>query len=551
MARIDIRQETGTTPESVAKYLLRQKGLDDVPRQYRARLEGWIVNENGQDKYEIGASITIPDDGDILKTTLVPLPLAGSETAGNTTEVPPPQIEGWKLTKVGLLVMGMSGYLIDENNLYILRDGRRISNAEFENDGNRARCFGNEKVAEGLADILGKVIQPGGGAYDTAGLLNDADLVEKMPLVVFQALQINACYNRGSGAMSINTNKAKFYSIGKDETDIPIVVTCVGNENAVNKLVIASPHGDERNAQRLIMAAQKYFIKEGAPADMVYYFVPCISPTMAFADARGIPVVNKNNVREPSIKQLLDDYRTNTNGKNIPYLHDLIAMEVPITPNSTTKRLLRTSIQNHNGSAFATFDDYKNGRRNQGYPIYGIDSNRDVEPWLDSTKCFIAFMERLCDSPGAPDNIKVFMVHGYKDGGGVFGTYDINLTERKAELLPAARDMAYAFWAFLFGGRPEDFYGSTRTLPHNYVGEWNQILYRRLGVLSVDIELPDAPYDEGRRGELPPDGNYYKPDRIKEDFGDDGVLIQRRDGFFRLLETYPSAITDYKNQPIR
>jgi hypothetical protein len=37
------------------------------------------------------------------------------------------------------------------------------------------------------------------------------------------------------------------------------------------------------------MEMQKYFIDKGPPVDTVLYFIPCLSPTMCFADARGIP----------------------------------------------------------------------------------------------------------------------------------------------------------------------------------------------------------------------------------------------------------------------
>jgi hypothetical protein len=46
-------------------------------------------------------------------------------------------------------------------------------------------------------------------------------------------------------------------------------------------LVIAGPHGDERNAQRLIMAAQRHFINTGVDDDnLLLYFIPTLSPTM-------------------------------------------------------------------------------------------------------------------------------------------------------------------------------------------------------------------------------------------------------------------------------
>jgi len=82
---------------------------------------------------------------------------------------------------------------------------------------------------------------------------------------VFQAFQINIRYksetkynNTFLETTHIVINKnCQFKSIGTDETGIPIVVTRVGLETAKYKIIIAGPHGDERNAQRLIMSAQK------------------------------------------------------------------------------------------------------------------------------------------------------------------------------------------------------------------------------------------------------------------------------------------------------
>jgi hypothetical protein len=99
--------------------------------------------------------------------------------------------------------------------------------------------------------------------------------------------------------MSEKNNNSSFWSIGEDETGIPIVATRVETDGPnKKKLVIAGSHGDERNAQRVIMATQRYFINEGdIPDDLALYFIPCLSPTMCFADARGIPLVDMEGTR--------------------------------------------------------------------------------------------------------------------------------------------------------------------------------------------------------------------------------------------------------------
>ena len=37
--------------------------------------------------------------------------------------------------------------------------------------------------------------------------------------------------------------------------------------------------------------------------------------------------------------------------------------------------------------------------------------------------------------------------------------------------------------------------------PLKYAGEWNQLLFIDYDILSVDVELPSWPFDEGRRGQ--------------------------------------------------
>jgi hypothetical protein len=232
----------------------------------------------------------------------------------------------------------------------------------------------------------------------------------------------------------------------------------------------------------------------------------------------------------------------------------LIAKQVPINPSTPeTKRLLRTSIQSYNGTAFADFEKYqansKSHRKDYGisntYPKYGIDANRDVGRWLPSTNRFIDFIEGL-HKKTVPENIKVIMVHGYYPNGGVFGTYKVipnGEPDKKAELADGAKKFAYAFWEYLFSkSTPTPFFGDTNKDPLGYAGEWNQILYKDFGILSVDIELPKKTYDEGRRGDEPKED--YNPESVRKAF-ESGVLVTGKGDFYTLLETYSDKIRGY------
>jgi hypothetical protein len=291
------------------------------------------------------------------------------------------------------------------------------------------------------------------------------------------------------------------------------------------KLVIAGPHGDERNAQRLIMAAQKYFIQHGAPENTVLYFIPSISPTMTFADARGIPIVDKNGR-----KYVSDDTRASINYAlshlTIPHLHNLLEERIPINSRLV---LMREAIQKniYNGIPFKMV----NGRREEDdtFPKIGIDANRDIHMRLPTTQSFDTFM-RSVTRHASPENILVIMVHGYYREGGVFGTYTVN-SDETATLVPQAEKIAKAIWRYLFASDFVPFYEDTATAPLQYAGEWNQLLYNNgRNILSFDIELPGN-FDEGRRGGNPS----YNPNAVKEKFS--GILILGKNSFFELLES--------------
>jgi hypothetical protein len=297
MSKMTVSKESGTTPEAIANYLLQKKDWGDIPKAYRARLENWIINENNQNHYELNTDISVPDDKEIIKITLVQLPFIRGDEKPEMPQ-PNPEPEGWTLTKDGDMVKGTTSFLIDENSYYILKDGRRVNIENVVYNGKDLR-IGAEKPEEGFRIIMegSDLAEPSSTPLEKYKVYDDllkSHGAALKNLVVYQVFQINRGYDRtGSSWQDIpsqSSSIAQFKLIGSDETGIPIIVTRIGNENAAHKLVIAGPHGDKRNAQRLVMAAQQYFIKEGGvPTDTVLYFIPCLSPTMCFADARGIP----------------------------------------------------------------------------------------------------------------------------------------------------------------------------------------------------------------------------------------------------------------------
>jgi hypothetical protein len=431
---------------------------------------------------------------------------------------------GWKLTHDGILVKGMSGYLVDENNLYILQDGRRVEEKDikYRTGGQETDLrIGQEDVWAGLAETLGLK----GETPEKKDSYNTGELLIKyghtMPLVVYQAFQINTCYTQKEYDVIRINDHALFYSIGRDETGIPIVVTQIGTDGPnKKKLVIAGPHGDERNAQRLIMATQWYFIDTRPPDDdTVLYFIPCLSPTMCFADARGIPVVDKDGKPLPLAE---------AKGRiTIPYLHHLIEQ---IIPSADGRKLLRTLIQDYNGTAFNSIGDYNDEIVNEDYPRYGIDTNRDIRKSLESTQRFDAFISSLTAVTG-PENIKVIMVHGYELGGKIYGTYTVN--KGKVDMALGGEDFAKTIHRALFRSEFKKFYRDTQEAPLTYAGEWNQILYKEHDkIISVDLELPKEFFDEGRRQD-PDNNNRYDPMKVQETFN--GVLAPGKDSFQSVL----------------
>jgi hypothetical protein len=261
---------------------------------------------------------------------------------------------------------------------------------------------------------------------------------------------------------------------------------------------------------------------------------------MCFADARGIPVVNEKGepISLDEVKRIL----------TIPYLHDLIATEVPRNPRipHQNRGLLRSLIQDENGTAYNNFADYQAGIVNENYPVFGIDANRDVRQSLESTQVFDALINLLTRTTRS-ENIAVVMMHGYYSGGGVFGTYAIEngANVAHAVMVKGGKDFANAIWKFLYTSKVDDFYSDTESYPLKYAGEWNQLLYNNnRNILSIDIELSYPEFDEGRRGET---GNRkYDAKKIRKTF--DGVLVPGGGSYFEMLRTYSTIIAEYKER---
>jgi hypothetical protein len=556
---MDITKETGKTPESSAKYLLKQKDLDDVPKEYRVRLERWISNKNGQDEYEMGSSIAIPDEKDIIKILLVRVPIKSEENEkqkGEPTEAPAPQLKGWQLIKnEGKLVQVDTGWLTDENGLYILKDGRRVTDEEAKKPINKGLRFGTEDNPEaGLWDILcGMPSQGVLTEYNSIGLLNDKDLVDKMPVVIFHALQINVCYTANTPIILYGPNTdVSFLKIGTDETKIPIVITKIAGKvkipssaiptphnkdslfQGLKKLVIAGPHGDERNALFAVLETQKHFIKEAAriPENLILYFAPAISPTFFFADARGLPLDNEGKLTKnyPTATDLQRAVCNKLKDYKIPMLHDEIIRFI-YDKNSKTMNTFQKSIQ-------AQPDSTK--------PEYGIDTNRDVYNLLPSTRVFLDFIDTRVSGGTSYDDIAVFMLHGYESiirerlrndvnnlpsRGTVTGPYKLDGDNGYME--EKTMNRIDFITSELFGytyarGNPNGkincsknyFFKADPNVGKEFNGEWARKLYldgkngQARRIQCFDIELPDN-YREGARYPPGKSGNdTYESDKV-------------------------------------
>lgn len=545
MARMDITKETGTTPEAIARHLLRTLDLDDVLGEYRSRLEAWIVRENGQDEFQEGAIITVPGAEDIMEITLVNFCVEGDGSGEN--RVPGrTAYKGWQLKRNGYLERVYTGYFTDENGLFILKDGRRVLWEEAQKTPELLFGFPSDTATAVLESILGRNDEPPLDSYETSGLIDSGNKIEAMPEVTFQALQINICYaGRGTAVVINNGTASSFYSIGFDETDMPIVVTRVGPEDAPRKLVIAGPHGDERNAQRLIMATQKHFIETGAPDNTVLYFIPCISPTMAFADVRGI--LNEHTaIGSITIPKLHNDI-TNDARNKLQSQPDRNGNFVGIDANRDRDLVLRSSV------AFNTFiGNLKaaHARLNSGYaaPVVSFEDPADPSASIESPQDALKTISNFC----------VLMIHGYDSTqsghGSVYGPYYVHQKNEALEW-PArmsAEDKRYVNdirdglgWGKLSESmvglkvdtRTNDLflYEDTEHDARSYRGEWSLRLLAQW-IWSADIELPPGSLDEGIR-ESPETARPYRPGRV-------GVLAPVDRQFLNLLNRFPWRVAE-------
>jgi len=526
---IKVNDETKTSAYEITEYLLKKENLTDVTEQFKCKITEWVVkNNNNNYRFAKGNEIKVPQ--------------GKFEFARAANEVfsanDPPDIihtsspKGWMLTRNGLLVRGRTGWLVDENGLFILLDGRRLN--EPINEKMELRIGDANDIWKGLYIILGNANSSIAheNEYETKDLLYRFG--PYMNVVVYQAFQINICYNTSSwqtctrkrtphvnnGNFIEAATNCEFKSIGTDETGIPIVVTRIGAENAAKNIVISGPHGNERTARFVVLDTQQHFIEKGlSKTDLALYFIPAMSPTLFFADARGVPFVEKEGDKyrlsnnKPKEKKEVENIMNEIyNFLEIPKLHDFIAEKI----NGT---LVHTLIQ-----------DQKDSEK----PEYGIDANRDCFNVLKSTDSFQTFINNL---RARPENIIVIMMHGYEnafspkenrinkrngnDQGTVLGPYIVK-THNNIEY-GFINDDVKKYLDFMTASLFGYIYNENENLPandpknirqQNYFyqanadvtklkGEWGRKLYTERNdgqkILCVDIELANS-YRDGTRG---------------------------------------------------
>jgi hypothetical protein len=445
--------------------------------------------------------------------------------------------KGWTLTKTGHLQQGRNGFLYDEKNYYILKDGRRVDENIMERNQNFEKSLkigydhiqkaygvreGLLKIMEGVPPYL--IVENNGNSnikyvesryfiYDDL-LKNHYDDMSNH--VVIQAFQIAACYPAMRNSRQLNLGRnAHFYSYSTDETGIPIVVTVVGNPANSKKLVLAGPHGDERNAQRLIMVAQRLLIRSGPPNDTVLYFIPSLSPTMTFADIRG--VLNKHFEKEFDIPTLHEGIQFSER-KILQEQVDPVNHPVGIDANRDYHLKFKSSFEFHDFiiglKNFHTFRDRTTTTSPIAYRDF-YDNNTEIAESLVTI-----------------NNFRVLMIHGYDstqtenadvsgrsfNAGSVYGPYYMHENWNKPwSARMSIRDKMYVNnirekldWGSLdrnyvdlvldsIQTNDPFFYSVTEHDPYKYLGEWSWHL-KRLNIWSADIELPQGALNEGFRG---------------------------------------------------
>jgi len=557
--KITVSEQTGITAYEIAGHILKENKIINPIEQLRCKIEEWIIENNGNNyRFAKGSKIDVLEGKrEIAKYANDTFCACDDGTSCTSCQC------GWKLTITGKLVRGETGWLVDENCLYILKDGRRLNKEQLKKENAELR-IGDNNALKGLEEILNissEEVKKDVDIYNVVKLIRDYG--HQMSTVVYQAFQTSIGYKMSGSSKDTIINKSKmwipctwntpaggafFGVIGRDETDIPIIATRVGRSDAPKKLVIAGPHGDERNAQRLIMTAQKHFLQYGVPTDTVMYFIPCISPTMAFADARGIP----NEFWEGGTygtAMANGPFRLKT--INIPALHDKM------------DAVMRKNIQENNESPLN--------------PRYGVDANRDFYFSLPSSRAFLSFIENKIVRPLSNNlqtttetviegrtfsnttynNIRVLMMHGYDRSGAVYGPYSV-YKKSTNEPWPARMDEKIdiyhvnelmrkylGMWDF-DQRRTDPLYLNTSKDARPYQGEWSLHLYNRK-IWSMDIELPDShargnnnpetpSYNEGVRG-ITEGSLKYKTQLIESKTLP--YFNENNNGFYKLLSEYP------------
>jgi hypothetical protein len=406
------------------------------------------------------------------------------------------------------LPLGPAGFE-DENGLYVNKDGTR-SAEPITNDAHRA-TVGAVDMAEGLANILGidtaqaqnlmetimYVDEEGNTGFDVhTDLFLAYGAGEKMGDIVYQAFQINKGYTMEENEWADTPyQNSRFRVIGRDEKEVPIIAARVGAADADNIIVAASPHGDEQSAKWLIMDSQR---RAGIAEDLrpgstpgAIYFIPSISPTLQFADARGIPngIYDGNGLLTVTIQELFDN-QTNDN---------------------------RRDLQNQGNIA--------------KYAV-GADANRDAQLRLKSTREFIEFMENVNTGDVS---IASIMIHGYGSYNEAAFYFQGDFSQRPFSVGQDNTAIGNALRRLMGYSAPVqgDNYVYEGKTPAE--GEYLRLLAAR-GIWSMDIELPPKygeghrPYQNQRRLHRPGAGHGDHPDCLRNPENSAGAGVRRSPG---------------------
>jgi hypothetical protein len=317
------------------------------------------------------------------------------------------------------------------------------------------------------------------------------------------------------------------------------------------------------------MAAQRHFIQHGPPEDTVLYFIPCLSPTMCFADARGIPNEfwmnspktspsrHRRVEEEVKVLDILLGKFVLKPDLTIPKLHDALiegVKEDVEVANGVWERQevsMRTAIQRYNDMPLA--------------PKHGVDANRDYYFSLPSSQYFLDFIKNLKQKTAIGktrtttvisgrefnnatlDNMRVFMMHGYDGSGAVYGPYSV-FEKGENEPWPARMnddiDIPYVNNLMNILKMPtwnqregSPLYADTGSDARPYRGEWSRHLYE-LEIWGADIELANnnnrfsvPSYNEGIHG------GSYNPALIGEK--ELPYFKEQDNGFYDLLKDFP------------